>query len=395
MNTRADRIRIILAIMGAVSVAPVANAQRASHLSQTQHQTVQQVVRKSLPSVVGLTVRGEDGKILATGSGFVVGQNRVATNLHVVQDAFSVTVNFADGHSVASEGLRSLEAAPDVAIIQVPTYGIRPLPLADYPLGIDQVGATVVAIGSPRGLDGSVSTGIISAVRRSGGCKVIQTTAPLSHGSSGGPLLDENGRVVGITSFILVDGQNLNFAYAVGYVQQALREPYDSNIPWRAFQAALAKVRTQPQNRRAVTVAQGERKAAEGITPPDLTPSERTPIEPPAPSVVPQPPASVAPTGQGSETTSSPNIRDIVVTRRVRPSIPESLQGAEDLQKTVVITFRVRKDGTFTIKMTSSGNAQVDQIIRSAMESWAFKPAMEDGMPVERSYEVRIDIKQD
>jgi hypothetical protein len=86
-------------------------------------------------------------------------------------------------------------------------------------------------------------------------------------------------------------------------------------------------------------------------------------------------------------------VQDIKVKRQVKPSIPESLQGTPGLAASVKVIFRVRKNGSFSVSITSSGNAQVDQIVRSAMEQWQFEPAYEDGNPIDSAYEVRIDIK--
>ena len=94
-----------------------------------------------------------------------------------------------------------------------------------------------MTVGSPEGLGGSVSTGIISGFRRMGNSKVIQTTAPTSHGSSGGALLDMYGRLLGITSFTIVDGQNINFAYRSSYVYSLIPKKILTYIPWYDIEA--------------------------------------------------------------------------------------------------------------------------------------------------------------
>ena len=180
--------------------------------------TTQQIARLALPSVVRLTVLDATGRPNIQGSGIVVGKNLIATNVHVIKGAHAVTANFQNGRSETVYGLVALDEARDLALIYANTSGIRELPLAAD--GHAQVGDSVVAVGSPEGLGGSLSTGIISAIRLIGNTRVIQTTAPISHGSSGGVLLDVYGHILGVTSFYIGDGQNLNFAYASYHLKQ-------------------------------------------------------------------------------------------------------------------------------------------------------------------------------
>ena len=161
----------------------------------------------------------------------MVGKDLIATNWHVVKAAHAVTANFQNGRSEAVEGLVNCDIPHDLVLLHANTAGIRPLPLASGAAA--QVGDPVVAVGSPEGLGGSLSTGIISALRYYNGGKTIQTTAPISHGSSGGALLDVYGRVLGITSFFVTDGQNLNFAYSSYYVRQLLVNRTAGFATWR------------------------------------------------------------------------------------------------------------------------------------------------------------------
>ncbi len=179
--------------------------------------TTQQIARLVLPSVVRLTVIDVHGEATVQGSGFVVGKNMIATNVHVIKGAHAVTANFQNGRSVVVTGLVTQDTPLDIAIVYADTTGVRPLIFALDPA---HVGDPVVAVGSPRGLEGSISTGIISGLREQNGSRVVQTTAPISPGSSGGALLDVYGQVLGITSFYYVDGQNLNFAYASEYLRR-------------------------------------------------------------------------------------------------------------------------------------------------------------------------------
>ncbi len=177
------------------------------------------IAARALPAVVSITVRDANGSPIKSGSGFVIARNLVATNQHVVSGAHSVIVNFSDGRSVPCSGFYAEKTDCDLAIIACNTGSVVPLVLADS--STVKVGENVIAAGSPEGLSGSISVGIVSGIRVLGdrrNAKVFQTTAPISHGSSGGPLLNSYAQVVGMNSFYYASGQNLNFAYASGYI---------------------------------------------------------------------------------------------------------------------------------------------------------------------------------
>ena len=171
------------------------------------------------------------GKPLSQGSGFLVSKDgKVVTNLHVIQGAASATVKFADGAFYAVEGFAGEDASIDTVVLKLRASAkeFPFLPLAD----IDQVsiGQRVVAIGSPMSLENTVSDGIISAIlnasdldpKLSSNLRVFQTTAPVSPGSSGGALLNMQGAVIGITSFGILAGQNLNFVIPISYAKPLL-----------------------------------------------------------------------------------------------------------------------------------------------------------------------------
>lgn len=204
------------------------------HFTSKQRQlkifTPAQLARLALPSIVRLTVKDKRGQPSVQGSGVVIGPNLIVTNIHVIAKAYAVTANFENGRSQTVYGLVAEDTNSDLALLYCDTTGIKSLPLA---LGANpQIGDPVITVGSPEGLGGSVSTGIISGFRKMGSVDVVQTTAPTSHGSSGGALLDMHGRVLGITSFTLLDGQNLNFAYPCQYVQQLLPRNLITYLDW-------------------------------------------------------------------------------------------------------------------------------------------------------------------
>ena len=185
------------------------------HTAQPSRQlTVADVVRHSRDAVVQIVVSDRAGNEVSLGSGFIVSADgKVVTNYHVVQNAYSGVVKLASGSFFPIEGVLAMDTDKDLAILKV--EGKR-LPFLNISPTLDlHVGDQVVAIGSPLGLEGTVSDGIVSALREeTPGKDWIQTTAPVSHGNSGGPLLNMRGNVVGVITWgiSLQEGQNLNFA---------------------------------------------------------------------------------------------------------------------------------------------------------------------------------------
>ena len=165
------------------------------------------------PSVVEILGTIESNGDTSYGTGFVLREpSLVVTNAHVVRGVAQVMVRTWEGALLASVEVLHVDEKVDLAVLRVTGLKLTPLELADSAL--PPVGETVLAIGHPRGYEFTVSDGIVSAVRAldDQGVELIQTTAPISPGSSGGPLVDMGGRVVGVCSLTLTEGQNINFA---------------------------------------------------------------------------------------------------------------------------------------------------------------------------------------
>jgi putative serine protease PepD len=159
----------------------------------------------------------------ATGSGFVIDEEgHIVTNEHVVEGAESVTVEFADG-SEAEADVVGTDPSTDIAVLDVDRPSSELTPLRFAPAGSLQVGDPVIAIGSPFGLEGTLTTGVISALGREiearNGFQIenaVQTDAALNQGNSGGPVLDSQGRVVGVAAQIRSEsGGNVGIGYAI------------------------------------------------------------------------------------------------------------------------------------------------------------------------------------
>jgi putative serine protease PepD len=230
---------------------PAATAHPAAAVKTSGGLSVNQIYRQANPGVVDIKVRqsasagtdqfgggnggnGSGQESQAEGSGFVIDTDgHVATNQHVVDGATSITVTFADGKT-ASAKVVGTDPSTDVAVIKVdaPKSELHPLTFDDSN-GVE-VGDGVVAIGSPFGLEETVTTGIVSALNRtiqapnnftiSG---AIQTDAAINHGNSGGPLLDSSGHVIGINSQIESDSggnDGVGFSIPSSMVQRVAQE---------------------------------------------------------------------------------------------------------------------------------------------------------------------------
>lgn len=184
-------------------------------------QTPQQIAQKAFRATVILVMEDAEGQPLSLGSGFFVGDSQIATNLHVVKGAASGYAKLVGKEMKLNiEGYTAIDEKRDLIILKVPTFDPEVILLGNSDL--TQVGETVYAVGSPRGLEGTFSDGIISSIRLLDGDKLIQITAPVSPGNSGGPVLNRKGEVIGVSVLSIRDGQNLNFAIPSNYLKSLL-----------------------------------------------------------------------------------------------------------------------------------------------------------------------------
>ena len=203
--------------------------------------TIPQLVEEMSPGVVSIAIVDRDGNVLTRGSGFIADSSGlIVTAYHLIDGARYATVTTVDGEIYDRMDVVEYDRRRDVAIIHIrPFSALRALRLASTDDLV--IGEDAVAIGNPQGLDHTVSSGLISGYRQMTGFRLIQTTAPISPGSSGGPLITMDGSVVGITNYQLSTDrtQNLNFAIPITYVQTLLDRSSTSGLPLDEFARSM------------------------------------------------------------------------------------------------------------------------------------------------------------
>jgi tetratricopeptide (TPR) repeat protein len=178
----------------------------------TAQDLLPELVRRIKPSAVAIETFDARGEKRSRGSGFFIDTDRVVTNRHVIDGAFRAEVHSSTGTRYPVKGVLAVDAEGDIAIllVETPPNSVRPLPLDRTS---PQEGESVVVIGNPFGLEGSVTNGIVSAVRDIPTFgRIIQITAPISPGSSGSPVVNMQGQVIGVATLQVTSGQSINFA---------------------------------------------------------------------------------------------------------------------------------------------------------------------------------------
>jgi hypothetical protein len=222
-----------------------------------QADSLAELAERASRSVVLITaVTAADSR---QGSGFLVDSSgRIVTNEHVIRGARSLRVKLTSGDVYDAVDILAADDRRDIAVIQIAGFKLPALPLGDS----DSVrtGTPVVLIGSPLGLENTVSTGIVSARRQEAeGFDLFQVSAPASRGSSGGPVLSLSGQVIGIASSQMQAGQNLNFAVPINYARGLLNH-LDGQ--------PLARIRPGPSTEdvRTLRLSSDEDMVNEGLT---------------------------------------------------------------------------------------------------------------------------------
>lgn len=242
MNSRSHATRqVILLVLFLVFASVIillvpieaANSQHASSEPSLPSLSPEKLFQQVSSSVFVVEALGSDGKILTLGSGVVVAHEGAVTNRHVVERA--ATIRVRRGTQTWAATLAHVDPEHDLVQLRVPGLTASPVPIrASTTL---KTGERVYAIGAPEGLELTLSEGLISSLRPYEGIQLIQTTAPVSSGSSGGGLFDSQGLLIGITTFQVKEGQNLNFALPGEWIAALPRHPAGSSMTQGGSQA--------------------------------------------------------------------------------------------------------------------------------------------------------------
>ncbi len=205
--------------------APATQAPAPAHAASP----AEDIFARVSPSVVRVNVMDGSGRTVAFGSGVVIDRDAVITNCHVLRRGVNISVKM--GNAVHAADVQVSDEELDLCRLNV--SGLDAPALTVGSVKQLRTGQRVYAIGAPQGLDLTISEGIVSSLREVPGGTVIQTTAPISAGSSGGGLFDLSGRLVGIMTFQHRYGQNLNFALPADWIgeMQTRRATTSTPVP--------------------------------------------------------------------------------------------------------------------------------------------------------------------
>jgi len=185
-----------------IDAHPIVTSSAGKILSSTE------IAKRILPSLLVVIAQDNQGNPIALGSGFIVAKGLAITNLHVLKRASEASVHVAGTRlNLSVGGVLSVDREHDLCVLQIDDSSIPVLQIAEKS---PNVGEEVFAFGNPRGLEGTVSKGVVSGLRKDMG--LLQIDAPISPGSSGGPIVNSRGQVVGVTVSSLTNGQSINFA---------------------------------------------------------------------------------------------------------------------------------------------------------------------------------------
>jgi len=219
----------VLGVALLIGIALYAANQPLSVCAETEQIDLKALAKKARPAVMLLVVSDATGKEIATGTGFLVSADgKLITNFHVIEKAASAIAKAENGGKFEVEGVLAADPKNDLVLLKIKGKDLPFLTLGKS--DNIEVGTRIAVIGSPLGLEGTLSEGIVSAVRDLVGTRVLQVTAPVSPGSSGSPVLSARGDVIGVVSGILRSGQSLNFAIPAESVSAVVAHPPKSAV---------------------------------------------------------------------------------------------------------------------------------------------------------------------
>ena len=213
-------------------------------------QNAVEIAKKTFPSTVSIVALDKFKQPISLGSGFVVDKGKVITNVHVMKGAvYGEIIEDQTKKTHKIVGYLAIDKINDLILLSVPTLEVDKLALSEK---TPEIGEKIYAIGNPKGLSGTISEGIVSGIRKIENNDLIQITAPISPGSSGGPIINNNGEVIAVSVASLTSGQNLNFAIPAKYVNNILSKNIDS-----VTQLNIPNVNTTSTKTKSVSIDQG------------------------------------------------------------------------------------------------------------------------------------------
>ncbi|HXG84555.1 MAG TPA: S1C family serine protease [Pyrinomonadaceae bacterium] len=243
-NKKHLRTILILNLIFFIScISPVyISAQKAVDKNLTPRQIAQQ----TLPSTVLLVMNNSDTKEAKSGSGFFIAEDIVVTNFHVIKETTEGYAKIYGQDKIYEiSGVVGTDEKNDLALLKI--KGIKGKALKLNTDDSTAIGDEVFAVGNPKGLEGTFSQGIISSIRKTGKFNLLQITASISTGSSGGAVLNDSGEVIGVAVGAIESGQSLNFAIPVSLLRSLVSN--QTSLKSLASQTAVAENKVQPSRK--------------------------------------------------------------------------------------------------------------------------------------------------
>jgi S1-C subfamily serine protease len=265
----------ILSVIGAILIV-VLSVSRSTNLNRSTGITVE-VKPDKVPTpktslgapVLTIVASNRAGTTVSQGSGFILSPDGLAgSNYHVIKGSVQAMAECCNGRVFEIRSIEGVDLDKDLVVFQLYERGStdKPRDLPFVTLGSSKdltVGDKVIAIGSPQGLENTISDGILSAVREYKSVRYLQITAPISPGSSGGPVLSESGKMVGIATFQFEKGQNLNFAVDAEHVRPLIDQHFGVSL------AEFQSIIRSNQHSKSSVSAQNAESADTGRRQPD------------------------------------------------------------------------------------------------------------------------------
>jgi len=179
------------------------------------------IFKENNKAVVVIVTFNKEGKPISQGSGFIMREDgAIVTNFHVISNAVDIEIKVGD-KILKVEGFIHIDKENDLVILKLNGEKLPVVKLGD--IEKTNVGERVYVISSPQGLENTISDGILNSIREiDPKRKILQITAPVSEGSSGGPVFNKNGEVIGIATSLIKEAQNINFAMPVNLIKDKI-----------------------------------------------------------------------------------------------------------------------------------------------------------------------------